>query len=102
MEIGGVNQGAVSVGINQVEEMESKTKSSFAAVFENLLTQGQLMEGMQQRLEGMQIKTLQSNQLSPRDLLLLQVEVGRFNMGVELVGKVAESASATIRRLQGN
>lgn len=40
--------------------------------------------------------------VSPRELLLYQVGVSRFALGVELASKIAESLSSTVRKFQSN
>jgi type III secretion system YscI/HrpB-like protein len=40
--------------------------------------------------------------IEPQQILRYQIQVSRYAMGVELVSKVAESMSATLRKLQGN
>lgn len=73
----------------------------FAEIYEKVLS-GTRQADLNEHIAGIQNRVLQGEQFSPRELLLLQVSVGRFNMQVELVAKVAESANATLRRLQGS
>lgn len=73
----------------------------FAEIYEKVLS-GTRQADLNEHIAGIQNRVLQGEQFSPRELLLLQVSVGRFNMQVELVSKVAESANATLRRLQGS
>ena len=51
-------------------------------------------------IQALQQKVLNSNQLSPRDLLIYQIKVSQFGLHTELISKVAESASATMKKLQ--
>ncbi|MCB0330296.1 MAG: hypothetical protein KDD70_11540 [Bdellovibrionales bacterium] len=39
-------------------------------------------------------------QMKPRELLMFQIRAGEYGMTVELVSKVAESGSSSLRRLQ--
>ena len=48
----------------------------------------------------LQHSIFRGKELTPRDLLLYQIRVGQFNLGVELYSKLAESASATVRRFE--
>lgn len=53
-------------------------------------------------LQQLQQKILKTQNPTARDLLLYQVRAAQFGMGVELVSKIAESVSATIRKFQSN
>ena len=76
-------------------------RGGFSEIYEKILS-GVQQTDLNEQIGGVQKRVLQGEQFSPRELLLLQVSVGRFNMQVELVSKVAESANATLRRLQGS
>ena len=45
-------------------------------------------------------RVLRGDKLNSRELLLYQVKAGQFGMHVELISKVAESGSASVRKLQ--
>lgn len=66
----------------------------------------QLLESMRghQELSGqisaLQARVLSGNAISPRELLIMQVQMGRFSMQVELVSRMAESVTVTLKRLQ--
>lgn len=53
-------------------------------------------------LGQMKAKALQGAKLSARDLILYQIKAAEFGLGVELVSKVAESVSVTVRKFQNN
>ena len=48
-------------------------------------------------LRNLQNKILHSQLISPKDLILYQIKSSQFGLGIELVSKVAESVSASIR-----
>jgi len=69
--------------------IEKSTKSSgFSELYEQVLA-------FEKRVVG-------GEQLLPKDLILYQIKASRLGLGVELVSKVAEALSATIRKLQSN
>ena len=45
-------------------------------------------------------KVLTGVELKPRELIIYQIKAGQFGLGVELVSKVGESLSTTIKRLK--
>lgn len=53
-------------------------------------------------ISQLQQQLLNNRELSPRELLLYQIKVGRMGMQVELVSKLSESLIATSRRLQSS
>lgn len=53
-------------------------------------------------LENLQQQLINAPELNPRQLLLYQIKVGQLGLRVELISKLAESATATVRKLQGN
>jgi type III secretion system YscI/HrpB-like protein len=53
-------------------------------------------------LERMEQRLVSGGKIEAKELLLYQMKISRFSMGVELVAKVAEGVSATLRKLQGN
>lgn len=53
-------------------------------------------------LGALQSRILQSRSVSPRELILYQVKASHFGLGIELVSKVAESVSASIKKFQSN
>lgn len=53
-------------------------------------------------LERMERRLVAGGKIDAKELLVYQMKISRFAMGVELVAKVAEGVSATLRKLQGN
>jgi hypothetical protein len=85
--------GEASQGVENV-------KNSFSGVLQGMLQNGGLSPGLTDHINKVQQKLIDKNSFSPRELLLLQVQMGRFNLQVELVSKAAESVSSTFKRLQ--
>jgi|688.fasta_scaffold983444_2 hypothetical protein len=74
--------------------------TSFPALFDSMLNSFEFGGGFLHKSGLIQRVSGSKGALNPRDLLLLQVHMGRFNLHVEMVSKVAESGAATIRKLQ--
>ncbi len=51
-------------------------------------------------LVALRDKILQGGKLEPKQLLYYQIRAHQFGLGVELVSKVGESVSATVRRFE--
>lgn len=75
-------------------------RDSFATTLEKVFKSSEIGSGFNNRLTEIQKRALSGATFTPRDLILLQMQMGRFNMQVELVSKVAESATATLRKIQ--
>ena len=78
----------------------STPAQSFAEILGQMVEKRGITLDNFQQLNSLQHKVLSNKAVSPRDLLLLQMQMGKFNLQVELVSKLAESVSATFRRLQ--
>ena len=74
----------------------------FTVVLEKMLSASEIGSGFNSQLSTIQTRVLSGTKFSSRDLLMLQVQMGRFNMQVELVSKVAESATTTLRKIQNS
>ncbi|MBN8548195.1 MAG: hypothetical protein J0M12_02645 [Deltaproteobacteria bacterium] len=55
-----------------------------------------------QDLLSLQSKISKSKSISARELIEYQVKASQFGLGIELVSKVAESVSASLRKFQTN
>lgn len=53
-------------------------------------------------LTALQQRVLQSKTIEPRDLLIYQVKASQFGLGIELLSKLAEAVSSSIRKFQNN
>lgn len=51
-------------------------------------------------IQNLQHQVLTSKTISPRDLIVYQIKVSQFGLHTELISKVAESASSTLKKLQ--
>ena len=58
------------------------------------------MGGLHEQLSSLQKSVLNGKLFSPQELLKFQIQAGQFGLRVELISRVAESASATIRKFQ--
>ncbi|MCB0353123.1 MAG: hypothetical protein KDD64_06340 [Bdellovibrionales bacterium] len=56
--------------------------------------------GLHEQLSSFQKGVLNGQLFSPQELLKFQIQAGQFGLRVELISRVAESASATIRKFQ--
>jgi len=70
--------------------------------FEKILNAVQGKNDMHEALQKMSNKLLSQKEMAPRELLQYQLMANAFHVKVELVSKVAESASATLKKLQNN
>lgn len=50
----------------------------------------------------MRQRAMSAKEISPKDLILYQIKSSEFGLGVELLSKVAESVSTTVRKFQSN
>ena len=75
-----------------VEVLDSKRKPSLGELLCNPRSFQELGE--------LQNKILSSKVISPQELLLYQVKASQFGLGVELVSKIAESFSVSVRKFQ--
>ena len=55
---------------------------------------------LHEAINAMEKQILSGKQISPSDLISFQMITSRFNMKVELISKVAESVSGTIKKFQ--
>jgi len=74
----------------------------FGVVLEKIFSASEMGSGFHSQLSNIQSRVLSGTKFTPRDLLLLQMQMGRFSMQVELVSKVAESATTTLRKIQNS
>jgi len=87
-------------GISSQAPLVSPPRESFGVILEKVFNSSEIGSGFNTRLTAIQTRALSGANFTPRDLILLQMQMGRFNMQVELVSKVAESATTTLRKIQ--
>lgn len=63
---------------------------------------GSKFELIYQQIKNIESRVESGQSLSIQELLSYQIKAAHFSLGIELVSKVAESASSTIRKLQSN
>ena len=56
---------------------------------------------LESKIQNLQKQIFQNKNTSYRDLILLQIQMGRYNLRVEVAARFADSISATFRKLQG-
>jgi hypothetical protein len=78
------------------------TRQPFAGVLEKILATSEITSGFNTHLSNIQARVLSGVTFTPRELLLLQMQMGRFNMQVELVSKIADSATSSLRKIQNS
>lgn len=86
--------------IPSVNSATVNTRQPFAAVFEKILSTSEIATGFNTQLSNIQARALSGVTFTPRELLILQMQMGRFNMQVELVSKIADSATSSLRKIQ--
>lgn len=80
----------------QTSAMQGQFINQFQGLFEN-----SSFQDVATQVNALQQKVLAGSGRSVRELLMLQLTIGRFNFHVEMTAKIAESISATAKRLQG-
>lgn len=98
MKVGSIQS---SQGIGMVKESVPAVgqQNSFKDVLKGLSSSNDIVS-LQKDLKTFTEGIVAGRSFSPRDLILYQIKAGQFGLGVELVSKVAESASATIKKLE--
>ena len=91
---------ALELPLSEFFPRTSTDAQGFVDFFDRALGVNQFGMGTPHQINEIQRRALLGHQVAPRELLLLQVQMGRFNVQVELVSRLAESATSTIKRLQ--
>lgn len=79
-------------------EAISKPEKSFKSFLTALDKNKEL--SLHQDLQKLQKTILDGKKLDPRELLLYQIKAGQFSLNVELISKVGESLTATVRKFE--
>jgi hypothetical protein len=98
MKVGSI-QGSQAIGMVKESVQTIGQKGSFNEVLKGV-SSGNDIISLQKDLKTFTEGVVSGKSFSPRDLIIYQIKAGQFGLGVELVSKVAESASATIKKLE--
>lgn len=92
-------QSAQSIGMVKETLPTAGQQTSFKDVLKGVSSANDIVS-LQKDLKSFTDGVVSGKSFSPRDLILYQIKAGQFGLGVELVSKVAESAGATIKKLE--
>lgn len=90
-----VAQSRMAQSTTKVAPVEAKPKVSFESILKGL---GQ--ENLHSELVKFSQAIQSGKNLTTKELLYYQVRAGQFGMQVELVSKVGESVTSTVRKLE--
>jgi hypothetical protein len=96
MKIGAVQSSQL---VTAISGNGATPQTSFKDVMKSVAKAGDL-GGLQKDLNLFSQSVMAGKKFNPQDLIVYQMKAGQFGLGVELVSKVAESASATLRKLE--
>ncbi len=91
---------ALSAGNKEITSQSGVSKESFSGVMSRVSENLGDMQSVQKELKAFTEGIVSGKAYSPRELLLYQIKASQFGLGVELVSKVGESASSTLRKLE--
>lgn len=98
--ISGIDLSILSKGIKNIPNPTEVSKESFSGVLNRVSEQSGDLKTLQKDLKSFTEGIIQGKAYSPRELLFYQIKASQFGLGVELISKVGESASATLRKLE--
>jgi hypothetical protein len=95
MKIAPINgPAAVSQVVNKAEPAKQTFKEVMSQVDTNTLN------SLQRDLNNFSQGIMSGKTYSSKDLIVYQIKAGQFGLGVELVSKLAESVSSTVKKLE--
>ncbi len=84
--------------VKPVSTQAQDSKVSFKDVMNRV--DGGTLGKLQQELNTFTQGVMNGKVFSPKDLIVYQIKAGQFGLGVELVSKLAESVSSTVKKLE--
>jgi len=101
----------VKIQVSSEISSQIKTPESIPAQGKGGVAFGEVFEGIKQKLGlneahqatvGIQQKLISQTNVSPQQLLLYQIKVHELNIRTELLSKVGETLTSSVRKLQSS